>query len=614
MQSKTHSSSCLAIHIKGKLVGDVTTSYEKLLDKARQSIKDKSVARFDILKRVDHDHAPPEFLVVKVFREVDPILTEHDQDSQMTRYKTLFPPAHQWGTCASASKVTPSIYSSKLPWENVQSVDHNGGDKIEKVNIGTRESLISYAERSLTVVLVHVYVLDEYREEFKEATLDNCRASIREGGITRFDLLQDSTNPQHFVLMEVYNSANAYIAHKNTRHYSNWTNRVAHMMAKPRSAEKYSSMYPSPLYWHQSSGLTHPGEGATEISDGARGLGAVSGENFGFLSPRLLMGRGLAASALKQALRELQVNRPLFITGKNGFERYKINVFNVALGIDGAAQAIRFTIESEPTVDDAIAATKVALENRCDAVVAIGGGSAMDLGKAVSALITNRDDIFDYLEVVGMGKSIKNVPVPFIAVPTTSGTGSEATKNAVLKSKTHGRKASIRHELMLPKVAILDPMLTMTCPPDVTAHVGLDTLCQVIEPYCSNAANPITDALCKEAILRASRSIRAAVSNGSDIEAREDLSIASFLGGLALANAKLGAVHGFAAVLGGMFDVAPHGAICAVLTPHVFRKNAERLAENSSSGDILARIRLQRFTDVARIVTGNPLRLVESVS
>lgn len=182
------------------------------------------------------------------------------------------------------------------------------------------------------------------------------------------------------------------------------------------------------------------------------------------------------------------------------------------------------------------------------------------------------------------------------------------TKNAVLKSVLHGRKASIRHDTMLPRLAIVDPLLTLSCPPDVTAHVGLDTLCQVIEPFTSNAANPFTDALCREAILRASRSLRSAVADGQDVEAREDLCVASVMGGIALANAKLGAVHGYAAVLGGMFEVAPHGAICACLTPHVFAANAEKLQAAAALGDAgstQARARLDRFEEVARIVTGS---------
>ena len=153
-------------------------------------------------------------------------------------------------------------------------------------------------------------------------------------------------------------------------------------------------------------------------------------------------------------------------------------------------------------------------------MISIGGGSAIDLGKSVAALVTNPGDIFDHLEVIGKGLPITNKPLPYIAVPTTSGPGSEATKNAVLKSNKFGRKASIRADSMLPLVAIVDPTLTITCPPSITANVGLDTLCQLIEPYTCNIANPFTDALAREGIVRAARSLRAVVADGQDIEAR----------------------------------------------------------------------------------------------
>lgn len=195
-----------------------------------------------------------------------------------------------------------------------------------------------------------------------------------------------------------------------------------------------------------------------------------------------------------------------------------------------------------------------------------------NLGKSYNGKLST---IYTYLEVVGEAKSIQHVPIPMIAIPTTSGTGSEVTKNAVLKSVEKQRKASMRHNMMLPAVAIVDPLLTVTCPASTTAHVGLDALCQCIEPFVCNVPNPIVDALCREGILRASRSLRTAVADGDNIAAREDLSIASLFGGLALANAKLGLVHGYAGVLGGMFDTSPHGAICASLLPGVFRKNAE---------------------------------------
>ena len=619
----------LAVHVKGKLVGDEEKQksfYLHSLANAQRSILETGVARFDVLRRVDGGGDGSEFLFVEVYRNKeapdahkatthyaawrDGVAASMSAARTAVKYTTLFPPASQWSTCSSASKITPAVYESMLPWMSTPCVVDSVSAS-SHVSPAADENVASYTKRSLLAVVVHVHVVANSVDDFIEATLLNCRASIREGGVTRFDFLQDTVDPLHFILVEVYNSAEAPAAHKKTTHYATWAARVAPMMAKPRSAEKYSTMFPAPLFWHQSSASTHPGEGATTDgvpqTIGVRGLGAVTGNAFGFLSPKIVMGRGVAASALKQALGDLQSKRPLIVTGKSGFERYKQSLLEPALGTGYDFYAARYAVTGEPTVEDVQSATAIAIAHKCDSVVAVGGGSAIDLGKAVSALVTNRNDIFEHLEVIGKGLPIKNAPIPLIAVPTTAGTGSEATKNAVIKSVQHGRKASIRHDSMLPKIAIIDPLLTVSCPPDVTAHVGLDTLCQVIEPYCSNAANPFTDALTKDAILRASRSLRAAVANGADIEAREDMAVASVMGGLALANAKLGAVHGYAAVLGGMFEVAPHGAICAALTPHVFRKNAERLAQGVLSGDATSRIRLQRFTDVACIVTGNPL-------
>lgn len=615
----TKMDSYLSVHVKGQVnPSHVSDFYDHSLHNAQNSILEKGIARFDVLKRID-DPASNEFLLMETYRTSDGpdshkstshyaswrdgVATSMAVPRSAVKYKTLFPPAHQWSTSSSASKITPKAYSALLPWVQDPFADGCAAPQ----NIPAGENLSSYASRGLLAVVVHVHVLAESIQSFISATMRNCKSSIMEGGVSRFDFLQDATDPTHFILVEVYNSPDAPASHKKTAHYAAWAATVSTMMAKPRTAEKYCTLFPAPLYWHQSSSSTHPGEGATEGSDGSKGLSAVTGASFGFLSPKILMGRGIAAAALRQAMKELKIAKPLIVTGKSGFERYKNSLFDVALGPEYSHFDARYTIGGEPTVEDAVSATALALRNNCDSVIAVGGGSAMDLGKAVSALMTNSGDVFEYLEVIGQGKAIQHPAAPLIAVPTTAGTGSEATKNAVLKSIKHGRKASIRHDTMLPKVAIVDPMLTVSCPPDVTAHVGLDTMCQVIEPYVSNAANPFTDALCKEAILRASRSLRAAVADGGDLEAREDLAVASVMGGLALANAKLGAVHGYAAVLGGMFEIAPHGAICAALTPHVFRKNAERLAERAalSSDDCLSRIRLNRFTDVARIITGN---------
>jgi alcohol dehydrogenase class IV len=256
-----------------------------------------------------------------------------------------------------------------------------------------------------------------------------------------------------------------------------------------------------------------------------------------------------------------------------------------------------FQVPGEPTtalIEDALAKNRDA---NIDVVIGFGGGSVLDAGKAIAALLSNPGDIFDYLEVIGKGQKLAVAPLPYIAIPTTAGTGTEVTKNAVLLSKAHRVKVSLRHNLMIPDIALIDPELTYSMPPAVTASTGLDALTQLIEPFVSNAANPLTDGICREGLHRVSRSLLQAFDNGNDKTAREDMAVASLFGGLALANAKLGAVHGFAGPLGGLFD-APHGAICARLLPFVMEANIKAL--HSRDGDSLA---LHRFTDVAKILT-----------
>lgn len=269
--------------------------------------------------------------------------------------------------------------------------------------------------------------------------------------------------------------------------------------------------------------------------------------------------------------------------------------------LDG--QNIKATIYSatgEPSVDVAKTATRQAREAGCDFVIAFGGGAVIDTGKAVSALLTNPGEPLDYLEVIGAGKAIKNLAAPFIAVPTTAGTGSEVTSNAVLASPEHRVKVSLRSSLMLPRLALVDSNLTHSSPPDVTAQSGLDALTQVIEPFVSNKANPVTDALCREGIHRAARSLKRVYEDGNDAAAREDMALTSLLSGIALSNAKLGAVHGFAGVLGGMFD-APHGGICARLLPFVMETNIRALKARQPESDVL-----RRYDEIARLVTGRP--------
>jgi alcohol dehydrogenase class IV len=274
----------------------------------------------------------------------------------------------------------------------------------------------------------------------------------------------------------------------------------------------------------------------------------------------------------------------------------------VVTGASGrhAREGVRFAIDGEPTVDQVRRGAELARAESCDHVIAIGGGSAIDGGKAIAALLANPGDPLDYLEVVGRGHPLPNPSVPFIAIPTTAGTGSEVTRNAVLASPEHRVKASLRGAGMLPRLAVVDPELTYDLPPAITASTGLDALAQVIEPYVSVKANPMTDLICQEGIRRIAIALPRAWEDGADRVARSNMAWGSLLGGLALANAGLGAVHGFAAPIGGMFP-APHGAVCAVLLPHAIEINVEALRARAPHGDAL-----KRYDTVARLLTGQP--------
>lgn len=260
---------------------------------------------------------------------------------------------------------------------------------------------------------------------------------------------------------------------------------------------------------------------------------------------------------------------------------------------------IPFSVPAEPTIDLALAGVQHARANACDIVIGMGGGSVLDAGKAIAALLTNSGEPFDYLEVIGRGQTLTAPSAPYIAIPTTAGTGAEVTRNAVLASPAHKLKVSLRSPFMLPRIALVDPELTHSLPPAVTASTGLDALTQCMEPYVSRKANPLTDAVAREGMQRAARSLRRAFTDGSDSAAREDMAVASLCGGLALANARLGAVHGFAAPLGGMFP-APHGIVCARLLPFVMATNVQALQAREPASPALT-----RYDDIARFVTGS---------
>jgi alcohol dehydrogenase class IV len=284
-------------------------------------------------------------------------------------------------------------------------------------------------------------------------------------------------------------------------------------------------------------------------------------EFLGDFGPRLLVIRGKDQDRSKPLIEQL---------GKLGVEQ------------------IGFEVTGEPTVDLIDRGVRLARNSGATGVVGFGGGSVIDSAKAIAGLATNGGEIGDYLEVIGKAKPLETSALPLCVIPTTAGTGAEVTKNAVLGVPEHRMKVSLRSTILLPRVVLIDPETTLLLPPQVTASTGLDTLTQLIEPYVSIRANPITDAFCLSGIPRVARGLSQAFFDGHDLSARTDMSLASLFGGMALANAGLGAVHGFAAPIGGMFD-APHGAVCAALLPDVMEMNIRALRRRMPESDALHR-------------------------
>lgn len=287
--------------------------------------------------------------------------------------------------------------------------------------------------------------------------------------------------------------------------------------------------------------------------------------------------------------------RALLVTGR---ATQRAEPLLPALAQSGIAAQI-FSVDGEPTVDT-VRRGALAARNACDLVIGFGGGSALDAAKAIAALAANSGDPLDYLEVIGQARPLDHPPLPFLAIPTTAGTGAEVTRNAVIGSPEHQVKASLRSPLLLAKLALIDPDLTRDLPPHVTAATGLDTLTQLIEPYVSSRANPLADLYCLEGLPRVAASLERAFHNGHDLDARESMSFSSLLSGLALSNAGLGIVHGFASPLGGMLD-APHGALCAAVLPHAIAVNIQALRARDPHGQPL-----RRYQQIARILTGLP--------
>jgi alcohol dehydrogenase class IV len=296
----------------------------------------------------------------------------------------------------------------------------------------------------------------------------------------------------------------------------------------------------------------------------------------------------------------------LVVTGKNPERAQALHGSLAAAGV----RATTFSVTGEPTVETARNGVVAGRASGCDVVVAFGGGSTIDAGKAISALLANGGDPLDYLEVVGRGQPLARRSLPLVAIPTTAGTGSEVTKNAVLGSPEHGVKASLRSPLMLPSLALVDPDLLAGLPAEVVASSGLDALSQLIEPFVGARSNPLTDGFAREGLRRSASALRRAYTAArlgvvvapAD---REALALASLLGGLSLANAGLGAVHGFASPVGGLWG-APHGAVCAALLGPVMRVNVAALRARDPAGPALA-----RYREVAALLTGEPTATIE---
>ena len=300
-------------------------------------------------------------------------------------------------------------------------------------------------------------------------------------------------------------------------------------------------------------------------------------------------------SEVPGALADLGANRVMVITGRT---TSRADGIRAALN-EADMSSMVFGVATEPSIERVRAAVDLALESGCDAVLGFGGGSALDVAKAVAVLARSGTDPMDHLEVIGAGRPIERPGLPCVAVPTTAGTGSEVTRNSVLSGG--GVKASLRSPLMLPKLAVVDPDLLLGVPKPTIAASGMDALSQLIEPLLSQRANPFTDALARDGIRRSARSLRRAYQEGMEAAGvREDLAIASMFSGICLANSGLGAVHGLAAAAGARLS-APHGAVCAAVLAAAMDVNLRALRERAPDHSAL-----QRIAEVAGLLAGRP--------
>lgn len=317
------------------------------------------------------------------------------------------------------------------------------------------------------------------------------------------------------------------------------------------------------------------------------------GLNFEFATaPRIIFGNHSSENV--PDLLSGMGNKVLVVTGKNS-SRFESLLNKIS---EKVPQVLFYHVPSEPTVETINNGLILARKRGCEFAVGLGGGSVIDTAKAIAALVPNKGNLLDYLEVIGKGKPLVKDPLPCVAVPTTSGTGSEVTKNSVIHSPEHRVKVSLRSPLMVPDLVVVDPILTHSMSRELTASSGVDALTHLLETFVSNQSNSYIDIFCAHGMKLIADSLLKAFTDGNDTEARENMSLASLLGGMALANVKLGAVHGFAGPIGGMFPI-PHGVVCAALLPAVVELNIRKIQRQGLANQLF------KFDQLAHLLTGD---------
>ena len=336
-------------------------------------------------------------------------------------------------------------------------------------------------------------------------------------------------------------------------------------------------------------------------------------DRFDFASAgRILFGRGRIAEL--PDLIKPSGKKVMLVTGGHPGRHDSLRILLEKAGISVAVESV----SGEPTVRRVSEITDSILRRQCEVVAGIGGGSVIDAAKAAAALANNPGDIMDYLEVVGAGKPLPQPALPYIAIPTTAGTGAEVTKNSVITVPDQHVKVSLRSPFMLPRFALVDPDLALECPPEVSVNCGFDALCHLIEAYLSAKATPMSDAVCREGLSRmGGGALVLHWMRPEDPNVMVNVSLGSLLGGMALANGGLGAVHGFAGVIGGMTG-APHGAVCAALLPAVLRMNLDIACQGKQP---LCRQTMARINETALMLsrdvnskTQDLITLIENMS